>query len=284
MRTTVQERAPTGWSRARMRRRLGRRSLLAAVGGLLVAVPLTLLTVLVLNQSRGLQEVDQGLADDLHAYVSARPDLAGLLGLVSVVTHPIVMRVAATALALRLWRIGQRRQAVWLATATLLGSLLDPLLKEVVARARPAFDDPVALAPGYSFPSGHALQSMLFAACVLVVGHGPTRGRPRARALLWAAAVALVLVTGFDRVALGVHYTSDVVAGWTVALATLCVTLAAFHTEQPFGGVQRGDLWPEDVQPGSDQRRDHRHRPVRADGPDPAPAEGTGHSPREEHP
>jgi undecaprenyl-diphosphatase len=116
-----------------------------------------------------------------------------------------------------------------------VGSILSPLLKEVIGRARPSFPDPVALAPGYSFPSGHALQSMLFAASVLVLTWTATRGRPGLRAAVLTGAVGLVLLTGFDRVALGVHYTSDVVAGWVVALATLLTTLAIFHAPASAG-------------------------------------------------
>ena len=209
-------------------RRLGTRAALAGAAGVLVAVPLTLLTVLVLSGSPRLQRLDQSVADDLHRYVVVRPALADALGVVSVITHPIVMRIAAAAIVVALWARRRRRQAAWLAAATVLGSLLDPLLKEVVARSRPSFPDPVATAPGYSFPSGHALQSMLFAACVLVLAHAGTAGRPLLRSLLWAGAAGLVLLTGLDRVALGVHFVSDVLAGWVVALATLCITLAAF--------------------------------------------------------
>ena len=49
------------------------------------------------------------------------------------------------------------------------------------------------------------------------------------RWLAYALGVAVVLLTGFDRVALGVHYVSDVVAGWIVALACLAGTAGAFE-------------------------------------------------------
>jgi undecaprenyl-diphosphatase len=230
-------------------RRLGRRALLAATGAVLVAVPLTLLTVLVLGGSERLQAADQAVADALHDHVVARPALATALEVVSEITHPTVMRVLAGLLVVALWRHGRRRQAAWLAVATLVGSALSPLLKELVARARPVFPDPVAIAPGYSFPSGHALQSMLLAACVLVLAAPATRGRPALRAVLWTAATGLVVLTGFDRIALGVHYVSDVLAGWVVALATLCVTLAAF-SGAPRTDAEVADLPAPPAAPG----------------------------------
>jgi undecaprenyl-diphosphatase len=55
------------------------------------------------------------------------------------------------------------------------------------------------------------------------------------RRVAWVAAVLVVLVIGFDRIALGVHYLSDVVAGWVIALGWLALTAAAF------------DAWRRDV-------------------------------------
>lgn len=216
-------------------RRFGTRAVLAGSATVLAAVPLTVLTALVLSGSETLQSFDRGIADDLHGYVVDRPELASALGVVSEVTHPTVMRVVSVVIGVWLWRVGRRRQAGWFLTAMVVGSVLSPLLKEVIGRSRPSFPDPVALAPGYSFPSGHALQSMLFAASVVVLTSSIAHGRPGLRAAALAGAVGLVLLTGFDRVALGVHYTSDVVAGWVVALATLLTTLAIFHAPASAG-------------------------------------------------
>lgn len=216
-------------------RRFGTRAVLAGSATVLVAVPLTVLTALVLSGSESLQSFDRGVADGLHAYVVDRPRLASALGVVSEVTHPVVMRVVSVVIGVWLWRAGRRRQAGWFLTAMIVASVLSPLLKEVIRRARPSFPDPVALAPGYSFPSGHALQSMLFAASVVVLTWTLIRARPGLRAAVLTGAVGLVLLTGFDRVALGVHYTSDVVAGWVVALATLLTTLAIFHAPASAG-------------------------------------------------
>jgi undecaprenyl-diphosphatase len=50
------------------------------------------------------------------------------------------------------------------------------------------------------------------------------------RIVAWVAGIALVLLIGFDRVALGAHYVSDVVAGWLVAAALVAATTAALET------------------------------------------------------
>jgi membrane-associated phospholipid phosphatase len=213
----------------RAARRFGVRAVLAAAGALLVAGPLTLLVVLVLTKSPGLRRVDQRIEQSVHAYVVARPALGQALGVGSVVLHPRVMWAVVGATAVALWRSGRRRHAVWAVVTIAVGASIDTPLKELIARARPAFADPVATAPGYSFPSGHALNTMVVGAGAVVLGWHATRGRPWRRAALLAAAAALVLGTGFDRVGLGVHYPSDVVGGWLIGLAVVCASAAAFN-------------------------------------------------------
>jgi membrane-associated phospholipid phosphatase len=230
-------------------RRLGVRAVLAAVGVLVAAVPLTLLVVLVLTRSPGLRRLDQSVADGVHGYVVARPALEHVLGVGSVVLHPRVMWVVVGVTAVALWRTGRRRHAVWAVVTIAVGGSLDTPLKELIARTRPVFANPITTAPGYSFPSGHALNSMIVAAGAVALSWGATRRRPWRRAALLAGAVTLVLVTGFDRVGLGVHYVSDVAGGWLIGLAVVCMTTAAFNLE--IAPVERDAGEPASPQPRS---------------------------------
>jgi undecaprenyl-diphosphatase len=103
-----------------------------------------------------------------------------------------------------------------LVVVTLIGAtLLDVTLKTAFGRARPApfFDYPVPDSP--SFPSGHAL----FAACVfggLAVVASARLDRLVARLAVWVVALTLIALIGLSRVYLGVHYPSDVLAGYLV--------------------------------------------------------------------
>jgi membrane-associated phospholipid phosphatase len=216
-------------------RRLGRRFATAAAAAFLAAVPFTLLVVLVLAKAPWLSRLDQSVANRMHRLVLESPALTSGLKWVGVVTEPWVLRVIALVIAVVLWRRGSRRVALWLGVTMAVGGVLGVVLKDVVARARPTFVDPIAVAGGYSFPSGHALNSMLFGACLVVLWHPRLRGGPRIAA--WAATVAFVLLVAFDRVGLGVHYVSDVVAGWVVGLATVLATVSAFAIWQREEGI-----------------------------------------------
>lgn len=98
--------------------------------------------------------------------------------------------------------------------------LLNMGAKQIFSRTRPDLWISIAPESSYSFPSGHSMQSMAFvAALVMLAWH-----RPALRPLFVAGAVFVVLV-GLSRVYLGVHFPTDVAAGWTAALAW-CTGLA----------------------------------------------------------
>ncbi len=96
-------------------------------------------------------------------------------------------------------------------------------VKDVVARPRP--DDPVVSAYGYSFPSGHAFTSTVSYGLLAIIAWRSDLPLV-VRRLIVAAAVFLVALIGCSRIALGVHYPTDVVAGWLGGLAVLGVVVA----------------------------------------------------------
>lgn len=110
-------------------------------------------------------------------------------------------------LARRRWR-----QAAFAAIATGGSGLLNVATKQLFARARPDLWESIAPLSTYSFPSGHAMGSMTLG-LVLVLLAWPTRAR------WWVAAAMAVFVplVGLSRVYLGVHYPSDILAGWAAA-------------------------------------------------------------------
>jgi undecaprenyl-diphosphatase len=114
------------------------------------------------------------------------------------------------------YREGRKRAALLMAITTAGGTLLETTLKQIFHRVRPSpfFDTP--LPSSYSFPSGHAVLACCFfgsLAAILTVRE-PKRG---VRIAVWMAAALLAALIGLSRVYLGVHYASDVIAGYAAA-------------------------------------------------------------------
>jgi undecaprenyl-diphosphatase len=111
--------------------------------------------------------------------------------------------------------------------ATVVGAaLLNPALKEVFRRARPSGIDALYISHGYSFPSGHAMGAMsLFGSLAYVIYFSMEHHR-RLRILAVILCVLLILTIGSSRVYLGVHYLSDVLAGFAAGLCWVAVCLS----------------------------------------------------------
>ncbi len=213
-----------------VRRQGGLALRLAAGAGLaaLVATPFVFLMLLVTSESEELEGVDRTVADSANAWAVTRPWAVDTLDVVEHVLAPWTFRVVVFVVAVLFWLRGARRLATWAVVTMAIGGALGVLIKGLVERARPIFAEPVATASWYSFPSGHALNSMLGAGVLLLLALPHLRRRGRIAA--WTAALSVVALTGFDRVGLGVHFLSDVLAGWIVALAVLAGTTVAFGT------------------------------------------------------
>jgi undecaprenyl-diphosphatase len=225
----------SGWAPARHFAERGVLGLLAVIAA---GLGFGLLLLLVRVHWKPLQSLDGGVAADLNAVVARRhPVVTVLNAIASIGGRPIMIWLVTIAVALLLIR-RRTRLAVYLLVTGVGALMLDPSLKTLVGRLRPVVDVPVAAAPGNSFPSGHAFGSAVVYGALLLV-FLPTL-RPAWRRAAVAVVGVLVLAIGVTRVALGVHYVSDVLAGWLLAGAWLGVTAYAFR------------LWRREV--GSPQR------------------------------
>lgn len=143
------------------------------------------------------------------------------------VTNTLPEAAASVVAVIALAAKGYRRAAIWIAGVMSSVGLLTWGIKQLVGRERPIWDDPVQVLTTYSFPSGHS-SGIVAAAGVAVVLTLILIRRRAVRRVVFGLAVAMVLLVGVDRVFLGVHSVSDVVAGYLLGGGVVLVWLALY--------------------------------------------------------
>lgn len=134
------------------------------------------------------------------------------LGSVSVLTLVTLLAIAFL-LILKRWR-----QSLLVAAAIASGALASTLLKAIFARPRPDLVPHLVEVNTLSFPSGHATNSAIVY-LTLAILLARTFTERSIRIFILAVAIGLTIAIGITRVFLGVHYPSDVIAGWTAGAA-----------------------------------------------------------------
>lgn len=168
-------------------------------------------------------QFDIALDNTLHAHTRRRGIV--IARLLSDIGSPIAMTILMIVVAVVLWLRHERLLlTTWLA-AFVGGSVLDQALKLIFHRPRPTFQTPIIVAHGFSFPSGHSMGSLIGFGVLAYLILRVTRRRALRSAIV-VATVALVLAIGISRLYLGVHYFSDVVAGYAAGIVWLTACLS----------------------------------------------------------
>jgi undecaprenyl-diphosphatase len=192
-----------------------------------------------------------GLADSdpahLHLFTAHRP--AALVEVARVVTglgNVLVLAALAVVAGIVLWRCGAGL-VVAVAPGLALGAAaaIDGLGKSIVGRARPPASLRLVAESDASFPSGHAANSTaLFVAVGILVAAIILR-RPAARVLAVVASGVVAGLVGLSRLVLGVHWPTDVLAGWAVGVVvavTIATTALLLARAWPGPGLTRRRL------------------------------------------
>jgi undecaprenyl-diphosphatase len=190
------------------------RRLLKAVGfGLAFAIPVTVLAFVVREKFLPVIELYERLIIAATDITRDNPWLKTALLVWQEATQPVWVYIVSSAVCLILWRRHRElaTRCLWAFITLMVSWNLQLDLKAIVRRARPVVSDPVSHAPGYSFPSGHVACAAAIATTMTLL-LWPVLS-PVARRWLMAGLTAYVLLTALDRVFLGVHYPSDVLAG-----------------------------------------------------------------------
>jgi membrane-associated phospholipid phosphatase len=170
--------------------------------------------------------VDHAVAGGLHDYALNHPAITVAMQAWTDICQPWTFRAILAVTAVWLWWRHQRWTAAWVAATAIVSGVVESALKASLGRVRPQWTHSLATATGGSYPSGHALTSAMACAVLLILAW-PNASRATRQALA-VAATAVPLVTGFSRLYLGVHFLSDVIGGWLIAVAVVAATAKAF--------------------------------------------------------
>ena len=170
---------------------------------------------------------DRWAVERLSEVLHDHPGVVDVLQVVTALGKPQALAVASVVVAVVLLARRRVRAAGFAVVATVGAWLVDNALKDLVGRARPELAEPVASASGPGFPSGHAMTSAAAygALVVLTLPLVPPARRP----LVVLVAAMVVVAIGITRVALGVHWPTDVLGGWVFGLAWLAACAAVLR-------------------------------------------------------
>jgi undecaprenyl-diphosphatase len=168
---------------------------------------------------------DQLVRDGIHSWAS--PQLTYAMRGVTQLGAPWFLIAVGAILIWRLAAIGRKRAAILLVVAAIGGEALDGLLKLAFHRQRPEAFFGYPPPSNYSFPSGHAVSACCFYGVLAAILTARIRSRWK-QAAVWVVAALLAGWIGVSRIYLGVHYPSDVMAGYAAGIVWVAALRAGY--------------------------------------------------------
>ncbi|MFS3128401.1 diacylglycerol kinase family protein [Nocardioides sp. Bht2] len=201
---------------------------------------LALLTALVVGEWQRLITFDVDVSTELTDWTRQYDGLVDALQIVETATDTIAAVIATALIAVILLTKGQRRAAIYTVGVVAGSSAITHLMKWLVDRDRPSWHVLTEQYTNGSYPSGHATYIVAIAGVLLVLSQMFLR-RASARHTVTVLLVLLVLLVFADRIHLGRHFPSDVVAGALVSIVCILVGLALF-SPQPKLQVEAAEI------------------------------------------
>lgn len=166
----------------------------------------------------------------------------------------LVLVVIVLVASVFLWQTQHKWSVYLLLLGTLGGKLLNTILKLSYERPRPTIVESVTDVYSASFPSGHAMSSMVvYGSVAYLVGR--LEAKHGLRYTTWIFAAIAIILIGISRMYLGVHYPSDVIAGFIAGIAWLGFVVASmqalqfFAERRPETHAEEKDLHIDDATP-----------------------------------
>jgi len=171
----------------------------------------------------------------LYIHGFANESLTALMQFITMLGSTLFLSILCVSIFVIFIVKNWKRAAVLLMTTMAGAVILNFALKVSFGRVRPVpfFDTP--LPDSYSFPSGHSLYAVCFYGVLAWLVAARIQNKSL-RILIWLLAVLLALLIGLSRIYLGVHYPSDVIAGFAAATVWILTVILIDYTSQKWRG------------------------------------------------
>lgn len=203
--------------------------------------------------------VTQGFDERVLQWIEVRrtPQLDEIMLEITTLGNGAVVMLMIAVASIFLWLTHHRWSVYILLVGVFGGQILNSTLKALFARERPSVVAAVDHVSSLSFPSGHAMAAMIaYGSIAYLIGRlEPT---PRLRRVTWTLAGIIILAIGISRMYLGVHYPSDILAGFIGGLAWIAFVAASvkavqfFAPRRPETQAEEQDLHVDDERNVSD--------------------------------
>jgi membrane-associated phospholipid phosphatase len=184
--------------------------------------------------------LDIAILTYLHRF--ANPTLDQIAKHLTDLGGPDVIVLATLVMALVLY-VKRKTSAVTILLLGVVGAfIINVVLKLTFQRVRPSLWTPIITEKSFSFPSGHAMMSSALALSAMVI-LWPTRWR-------WPSIILgglYILAIGLTRMYLGVHFPSDIVAGWTVSFIWVAIIFIGLSKAKPALPAPRSEAKPANL-------------------------------------
>ena len=202
-------------------------TLYVVVGFLICVVSLLIFGNLVdgVFENEAIVQFDTALANEL--YNGATPTGTSIYMFISLFGGTFLFVLSFAVGLIFIWKRQWLGLIIWIITIG-GGQILNTVLKTAFARPRPTFANPLVIAQYYSFPSGHAMMSFIvygmlaYIICVLLKNNSH-------RGIVTLIAALIIILIGISRLTLGVHYFSDIIAGYSVAALWLVICISIWR-------------------------------------------------------
>jgi len=141
---------------------------------------------------------------------------------ISNIFEPVNCAVLLIIISIIFWLKRFRRESIFIAFAGIIGAGLIYVLKNLIVRIRP--ENSIVPETGFAFPSGHATMSLILFGCLIYYSVKYLRHKSL-KIIIVSVSLILILLIGFSRIYLRVHWFSDIIAGFLLGIFVICLTM-----------------------------------------------------------